>query len=165
MTLVTVTLTRASQVALVVKNQPISAREVRNADSVPGWERSPGGGDGNTLWFSCLENPMDRETSRGMVPKVIKSWTRVKWLSVHAHTATIPWKIKSAFFILEDMYLEISLYKMTRHMIESGNTGVRHRIGVMSWAGFSVDRATSRTFGTAGVGLAGGLLLPCCCCC
>lgn len=53
------------------------------------------------------------------------------------------------------MYLEISLYKMTRHMIESGNTGVRPRIEVMSWAGFSVDRAASRAFGTAGVGLAG----------
>lgn len=48
------------------------------------------------------------------------------------------------------MYLEISLYTMTRHMIESGNTGVRHRIGVMSWAGISVDRVTSRAFGTAG---------------
>lgn len=53
------------------------------------------------------------------------------------------------------MYLEISLYTTTRHMIENGNTGVRHRIGVMSWAGISVDRATSRAFGTAGVVLAG----------
>ena len=63
------------------------------------------------------------------------------------------------------MYLEISLYKITRHMIESGNTGVIPRIGVMSWAGFNVDRATSRAFGTAGVGLAGWgppqLLLVC----
>ena len=50
-------------------------------------------------------------------------------------------------------------------MIESGNTGVIPRIGVMSWAGFNVDRATSRAFGTAGVGLAGWglpqLLLVC----
>ena len=28
--------------------------------SVPGWERSPGGGHGNPLQYSCLENPMDR---------------------------------------------------------------------------------------------------------
>ena len=32
--------------------------------SVPGWRRSPGEGNGNTLQYSCLENTMDRGTSR-----------------------------------------------------------------------------------------------------
>ena len=52
---------RASQVVLVVKHLPPIARVVRDAGSILGSGRSPGGeGYGNRLWFSCLENPMDR---------------------------------------------------------------------------------------------------------
>ena len=50
----------ASQVVLVVKNSPANAGDVRDKGSVPGSERSPGGGHGNPLQYSCLENPMDR---------------------------------------------------------------------------------------------------------
>ena len=52
---------RASQVALLVKNLPANAGEPRDAGSTPRWGRSPGGGNGNPLQYSCLENPMDRE--------------------------------------------------------------------------------------------------------
>ena len=45
--------------ALVVKNLPASAGDVRDPGSFPGLERSPGGGHGNTLQYSCLESPMD----------------------------------------------------------------------------------------------------------
>ena len=47
----------ASQVALVVKNLPASAVDIRDAGSVPGSGRCPGGGHGNPLKYSCLENP------------------------------------------------------------------------------------------------------------
>ena len=47
------------QVGLVVKNMPDKAGDVREAGSVPGSGRSAGGGHGNPLWYSCLENPMD----------------------------------------------------------------------------------------------------------
>ena len=47
----------ASQVALVVKNALANAGD---AGSIPGSGRSPGGGPGNPLQYSCLENPMDR---------------------------------------------------------------------------------------------------------
>ena len=50
----------ASQVVPVVKNLPANAGHLRDADSVPGSGRSPGGGHGNLLQFSCLEKPMDR---------------------------------------------------------------------------------------------------------
>jgi len=50
----------ASQVALVVKNQPAIARDTRDTDSIPGLGRSPAGGNSNPLQYSCLENPMDR---------------------------------------------------------------------------------------------------------
>ena len=51
---------RTSQVAPVVKNPPANAGDVRDTGSVPGWGRSPGGGHGNPLQYSCLENPMER---------------------------------------------------------------------------------------------------------
>ena len=72
-----------SQVVLVVKNPPANAGDIRDVGSVPGWGTSPGGGHGNTLWYSCLENPMDRGAWRAMVHRVAKSWTRLKWFSMH----------------------------------------------------------------------------------
>ena len=50
---------RASQVALVMKNLPASVGDVRDSGLIPGSGRSPGGGHGNPLQCSCLENPMD----------------------------------------------------------------------------------------------------------
>ena len=57
----------ASEVALVVKNPPANARDVRDADSIPGMGRSLGGGPSNPLQYSCLENPMDRGAWRATV--------------------------------------------------------------------------------------------------
>ena len=51
----------ASQVALVVKNPPANAGDVRDSGLIPGSGRSPGGRKGNPLQYSFLENPMDRE--------------------------------------------------------------------------------------------------------
>ena len=45
----------------MVKNPPASAGDTEDAGSVPGSERSLGGGRGNPLQYSCLENLMDRE--------------------------------------------------------------------------------------------------------
>ena len=45
---------------LAVKNLLVNAGDLRDRGSVPGWKRSPGGGHGNPLQFSCLENSMDR---------------------------------------------------------------------------------------------------------
>ena len=42
-----------SQVVLVVKNPPANAGDVKDAGSIPGWGRSPGGGHGNPLQYSC----------------------------------------------------------------------------------------------------------------
>ena len=56
---------RASQVALVVKNLPANTGELSDGGSIPGLERSLGIGNYNPLQYSCLEredkNPMDRE--------------------------------------------------------------------------------------------------------
>ena len=50
----------ASQVALVVKNPPANAGDIRDLGSIPGLGGCPGGGHGNPLQYSCLEKPMDR---------------------------------------------------------------------------------------------------------
>ena len=50
----------ASQVAPVIKNPPVNAGDIRDSGSISGSGRSPGGGHGNPLQSSCLENPMDR---------------------------------------------------------------------------------------------------------
>ena len=50
----------ASQVALVVKNLPANAGDIRDVGSIPGSGRSPAGGHGNLLQYPSLENPKDR---------------------------------------------------------------------------------------------------------
>ena len=65
----------ASQAALVVKKPPANARDIRNVGSTPGLGRSPGGGKGNLLQYSCLENPMDRGAWQATVHRIPKNWT------------------------------------------------------------------------------------------
>ena len=59
--------TGASQVALVVKNPPVNARDLRNSSSIPGSGRSPEEGNGNPIHYSCLENLMDRGAGRAAI--------------------------------------------------------------------------------------------------
>ena len=76
----------AFQVALVAKNPLANAGDRRDADSIPESGRSRGGGYGNPLQYSCLENPMDRGTWQVTVHRVEKSWTRLKQLGTHTRT-------------------------------------------------------------------------------
>ena len=52
----------ASPVMLVIKNLPVSAGDFRDAGSIPGWGRPPGGGLGYSLQYSCWENPHGQRT-------------------------------------------------------------------------------------------------------
>ena len=51
---------------------------------IPGSGRSPGGGQGNPLQCSCLENAMDRGDWRATVHEITKSWTQLRGLSMHS---------------------------------------------------------------------------------
>ena len=62
----------------MVKNLSANAGDLRHMGSIPGLGRSPGGGHGNPLQYSCLENPMDREARRAMVHRVMQRQTRLK---------------------------------------------------------------------------------------
>ena len=65
-----------TQMVLVVKNLLPNAGDARDAGLIPRSRRSPGGGHGNPLQYSCLENtPMDRGAWRAMVHRVAKSQT------------------------------------------------------------------------------------------
>ena len=60
----------------MVKNPPANAGDIRDVGSVLGLGRSPGGGHGNLLQYSCLENPMDRGALWAAACRVTKSQTR-----------------------------------------------------------------------------------------
>ena len=66
------------QVALVVKNLPTIAGDIRDVGLIPGLGRSSGRGHGNPLQYSCLENPMDRGAWWATVHGVAKSQTGLK---------------------------------------------------------------------------------------
>ena len=64
-----------SQVALVVKNLPANAEDIRDVSSIPELGRSPGEGHGNPLQYSHLENPIDKGAWWAIVHSVAESDT------------------------------------------------------------------------------------------
>ena len=75
--------------APAVKNPPANAGDVTEVSSVAGSGRSPGGGHGNPLQYSCLENHMDRRAWWVTGHRVAKSQTRLKQLSTAQHTSFV----------------------------------------------------------------------------
>ena len=78
---------------LVVKNPPATGDikyrrhntgDIKDAGLIPGLGRFPGGGHGNPLQYSCLEKPMNRGVWQSTVPRIAKSPTQLKRLSMHA---------------------------------------------------------------------------------
>ena len=62
-----------------------SAGEAGDTSSVPGWGRSPGEGNGNSLQYSFWENPMNRGDWWATVHGVTKSWTQPQFIEVTKH--------------------------------------------------------------------------------
>ena len=71
----------ASQLVLVVNNLPTDAGDIRDAGSIPGLGRSSGGGLGNPLQYSCLENPRKGRAWWAAIYEVSQSQTQLKRLS------------------------------------------------------------------------------------
>ena len=67
----------ASQFVLVVKNPLANAGNIRDTCLISGLRRSPGGGHGYTLQYTCLENPMGRGGWRATVHEVTKNWMQL----------------------------------------------------------------------------------------
>ena len=66
-------------------NLPANAGDLRDVSSIPGSGKSSGGGHGNPLQYSGLENPMDRGAWWATVHRVAKNQTPLKQLSTHTH--------------------------------------------------------------------------------
>ena len=64
----------ASQVALVARDPPANAGDIREVGSIPGSGRSPGGGHSSSLQYSCLENLWDIRIKRAKIHRVAQSW-------------------------------------------------------------------------------------------
>ena len=78
--------TGTSQVVLVVKNPAANAGNIRDTSSIPGLGRSSGGGHGNPLQYSCLENPTDRGVWQVTVyglARVRHNWSDLAHTSVY----------------------------------------------------------------------------------
>ena len=63
---------------MVVKNTSANTGDIRDAGSIPGWGRSPGGQHSNSLQYPCLENPMDRGAWRATVCRVARELDRTE---------------------------------------------------------------------------------------
>ena len=99
--------------ALVVKNLPANAVDVRDAGSIPRSERSPGGGNGNSLQYSCLENPKDRGAWQAELPRATESWTQLKQLSSSAYCNFKKWNYLSQ---LNMNYLKPCVGRLMRYV-------------------------------------------------
>ena len=138
----------AYQVVLVLKNPLANTGDVRDTDSIPESGRSPGGGCGNPLQYSCLENSMDRGAWLATVHEVTKNQTQLKWLSTHAqrpsliHVPSVLWYYQTLAFPGEVSWW--SYYPSLGHtQTLTGTKSSRvHEvlIGKRSWTGILAQR-------------------------
>ena len=81
----------------VIKNLPANAGDTGDESSIPGLGRSPGGGHGHPLQYSCLEDPTDRGAWWATVHRVTKSRTQLKQLSIEQDSTAHPFMDKSYY--------------------------------------------------------------------
>ena len=146
---------RASLMALVVKNLPANAGDIRDAASIPGLGRSPEREYGNPLQYSCLENPMDRGAWQSTVHRVTKSqtpwsylacrcasWGSIKYINqVKGHNVkSLQWKLGLGIWSLSCLTLcdpmDYSLPGSSVHGIFQAR--------VLEWIAISFSRGSSR---------------------
>ena len=126
---------------LVIKDPPASSGDIRDMGSVPGAGRSPGGGHGNPLQYSCLENPTDRGAWQAIIHKLQRD--RYDWRDLaHTHPITTPFqKFSTSFFCLCTKYysaysylvlVEIILYLPHYEKVHIFQADVEKKIGTLS---------------------------------
>ena len=84
-----------TDISQIIKNLPANAVDIRVTGLISVLGRSPEGGHGNLLQYSCLENPMDRGAWQATVHRVAQSWPQMKKLSMHTYTISslqVPWR-------------------------------------------------------------------------
>ena len=99
------TVSNAVEISRSSSGKDSASHSRRHSGSIPGSKRSPGGGNGNPLQYSCLENPMDRGAWRATVHGVVKSWTqlsdfthkREKEIYISWKLCFLPYQVHSQF--------------------------------------------------------------------
>ena len=104
------------------KESARNARDARDAGSIPGLGKCPGGGHGNALQHSCRENPVDRGAWQVTVHRIAKSRTRLKQLSKHAHALNTSLSLSPHFL---DLYNRVgttfqSVIMITQDFVHTG---------------------------------------------
>ena len=104
---------------LMVRDLSANAENIRERGSVPGSGRFPGGGHGNPLQYSCVENPMDtQKPGRLQSMGSQKSQTRLKRVSMHADMTV---------YLQHSRYSAKRTLEFTREFCEmNGQTGDKH---------------------------------------
>ena len=103
----------AFQVALVVKNPPVNAGDIKDVGLIPGLGRFRGGGHSNPLQYSCLENSSDWGAWWAIVHRIAQSRTLLKWLSTYGHWQGLTIRV---YFLAKGKFLNIS-----QHTADPGN--------------------------------------------
>ena len=78
----------------MVKNLPANAGDAIDSGSIPGLGKSPGGGHGNPLQYSCLEKPLDTGAWQVTAHQVTKNQTRLNDYHFHFTLSVLIYKIK-----------------------------------------------------------------------
>ena len=105
----------------VVKESACNEGDLENMGSIPGSGRSPGGGNSNPLQYSYLENPMDRGAWQATVPRVKKSQTQLKQLSMHTQSYTL-WGKRTHFYFCS--FYRVTFYYRVFQICKSGVNNV-----------------------------------------
>ena len=111
-----------SEVVLVVKNSPANAGDIRDMGSISWLGRSPGGGNGNPLQYSCQENPMDIEALQTAIHGVTKSQTQLSVWAHHKQTTEETeqkWSIFNSIFLSEVEWSWCHSLKMKTDVVAS----------------------------------------------
>ena len=125
----------------MVKHPSASAGDARDAGSIPESRRSPGGGHGNPLQYSCLENPMDRGAWRATVHGVAKSQTRLKQLSMHACTGDSGISRLQVVWNFLGHHLQFHLSDCTTSPCSLPGTNVHEAQNILSNSGLPITSA------------------------
>ena len=128
----------------LVKNLPASAGDIRDMGLIPGLGRSPGGGQGNLLHYSCLENSMDRGAWWAIVHGVAESQTQ---LSPHATCllTTVIFQLAAVLVVKLDIFIgskkyNAILFRKTGFRILS----IKNSISFLWWNVCEVGEPTKR---------------------
>ena len=89
--------------ASAIKNPPANAGAAGDTGSIPGWGRSPGGGNGNSLHYSCLENPHGQRSLVGYVHRAAQSDT-TELLSTGTHSLPRPRLCSVSWHFMFDIF-------------------------------------------------------------